>query len=100
MPRERIVVPRDEKEWRAIFSFLLVEAETPLLPFWDTAHLLEDGDLLARLPVAQEVELEEDAGYGKEAKDEDWGCFLGILHEPFDEERDKEQQDEGNAEKI
>lgn len=47
MPRERIVVPRDEKERRAVFGFLLVEAETPLLPFWDTAHLLEDGDLLA-----------------------------------------------------
>lgn len=90
MPWERIVVPGDDKEWRTVFRFLRKEAETSLLPFWDAIHLLEDGDLLARFPVTQEIELEEDAEYRKESKDEDWGCFLGSLHEPFYEERDDE----------
>ena len=100
MPWERIVVPEDDKEWRAVFRFLREEAETSLFPFWDTAHLFKDGDLMARLPVTQEIELEEDAEYRKESKDEDWGCFLGSLHEPFYEERDDEQQDKRDAEEI
>lgn len=100
MPRERLIVPRDDEIWRAVLVFLMEENEIALLPFWNVSDAIKDSELLACLPVTQKVELEEDTQCGKKAEDEYGSCSFGVLHEPFDKERDKEQQDKRGRKKI